>query len=325
MINQQKIYRRLQQEIDKRMPIGFPPSKKNLDIKILERLFSPQEAQIAIHLSALLEPLSKIHHRISKHGITMTEADLGEKLDDMVKKGLISGSRRHWIDSGSKKYSLAQFAVGMYEFQVDKQNSELATLAEEYLRETFYKEFHKKDVPAQMRTIPVEKSLTPEHKVSTYDNIIKLVKKNDGPFCAINCVCRQSHDLIGEECELSDMRRCCLMLHPKEEISYDVEEVEELSKKQLLDRLQEYQKEGFILQPENTQNPRYICVCCGCCCGVLQSAKQFPKPAKFYHSNYFAQVNSELCTGCEACVDRCQMDAIEIQVAKAIVDLDRCI
>jgi NAD-dependent dihydropyrimidine dehydrogenase PreA subunit len=115
------------------------------------------------------------------------------------------------------------------------------------------------------------------------------------------------------------------MLHPKEEILYDVDDVEELSKDQLLARLKEYQKEGFVLQPENTKNPRYICVCCGCCCGVLQSVKKFPKPAEYYHSNYYAQVDAELCNGCETCVNRCQMGAIDMIQGKANVNLDRCI
>jgi heterodisulfide reductase subunit A-like polyferredoxin len=42
------------------------------------------------------------------------------------------------------------------------------------------------------------------------------------------------------------------------------------------------------------------------------------------HTNYYAQVDEKLCTACEACVERCQMDAITVDEA-ALVNLDRCI
>ena len=43
---EETVYRRLQREIDSRMPIGFPESKKGLDIKILKMLFTPKDAEI---------------------------------------------------------------------------------------------------------------------------------------------------------------------------------------------------------------------------------------------------------------------------------------
>ena len=39
----------------------------------------------------------------------------------------------------------------------------------------------------------------------------------------------------------------------------------------------------------------------------LQSVKKFPRPADFYATNYYAEADPELCTGCEGCVERCQL------------------
>jgi Na+-translocating ferredoxin:NAD+ oxidoreductase RNF subunit RnfB len=100
---------------------------------------------------------------------------------------------------------------------------------------------------------------------------------------------------------------------------------QEVSKEEFFEILNKYQKAGFVLQPQNNQNPSYMCVCCGCCCGVLSMAKQFPNPAEYYSSDFYAQSNPELCNGCEVCVTRCQMDAITMVDEKAIVDLNRCI
>jgi ferredoxin len=50
-----------------------------------------------------------------------------------------------------------------------------------------------------------------------------------------------------------------------------------------------------------------------------------PHPAEMVQSNYFAQVDQEECIGCETCLERCQMDAIEMVDEISTVDLNRCI
>jgi Fe-S-cluster-containing hydrogenase component 2 len=89
-----------------------------------------------------------------------------------------------------------------------------------------------------------------------------------------------------------------------------------------LDRANE---EGMVLQPENTQDPKYICCCCGCCCAVLATARKLPRPAELFEANYYARVDPERCTECRTCEDRCQMDAITYSDGVASVDLFRCI
>jgi MinD superfamily P-loop ATPase len=82
---------------------------------------------------------------------------------------------------------------------------------------------------------------------------------------------------------------------------------------------------GMVLQPQNTQDPAFICCCCGCCCGVLTSAKMLPRPAEYFDTNYYAEVNADLCTECGTCSDRCGMEAITYDEGVATVDLHRCI
>ena len=54
-------------------------------------------------------------------------------------------------------------------------------------------------------------------------------------------------------------------------------------------------------------------------------AKKLPHPSSYFHTNYYAEVDSESCVGCEKCVSRCQMEAISMVDDVANVDLDRCI
>jgi ferredoxin len=90
--------------------------------------------------------------------------------------------------------------------------------------------------------------------------------------------------------------------------------------------LKEAQESGLVTQPATTQNPTGMCNCCGDCCGVLIAIKEHPKPAQLVCSTYYAMADRELCAGCETCLERCQMDAIEMdEDNRAVVNRDRCI
>ena len=321
MSSEDSIYRDLQIKIHENTPAGFPASDDGTDIKLLKLLYLPEEVNIALNLGARLEPLDIIQGRVSKSGISKSIEELEEILDRLVKKGAIVGVE--W--QGKKLYSLVQWAVGFFEFQVGRMTKEFAELANKYMLDTFYKAMHVKDAPPQLHTIPIEKSLTIEHHTGTYDNIRTIITDKVDKISIRDCVCREEHDLIEEPCKLSDIRRCCVMFNDAAEATVKNGTGKEVSKEEFFDILDKYQKAGFVLQPQNTQNPGYMCVCCGCCCGVLQTAKQFPRPAEYYFSNYFAESDPDLCSGCETCLDRCQMDAITMEDEKSIVNLDRCI
>ena len=320
MASKDLIYRQLQEVLDERLPVGFPATDSGIEIRVLKHLFTPEEAEVAKHLTVASEPLKEIHNRVVQSGFSINLNDLEEILDGLVKKGaIVGGSQRN-------HYSLMPFAIGFYETQLDRQTKEFARDAYEYLYEKFYEEFHRKDTPAQMRTIPVEKSLTTEHHVGTYDNIKEIIKSKSGTISVMDCVCRQSKDLMEEPCKMGDIRNCCISFDDSaEHLLKEFPSARKISKEELIELLDKFQKAGFVLQPANVQNPSGVCVCCGCCCGVLQAAKQYPRPAEYYSSNFYAQSDPELCNGCETCLKRCPMEAITMVDDKSVVDLDRCI
>jgi hypothetical protein len=46
------------------MPVGFPATASGVEIRILQRLFSPEDAALTLELSAIAEPLPAIHKRV---------------------------------------------------------------------------------------------------------------------------------------------------------------------------------------------------------------------------------------------------------------------
>src|SRR3972149_748827 len=160
-----EIYRDLQKHLDK-LPIGYPAREKVVEIRVLKHLFTPEEARIAVQLSMIPEPISRIHKRVKKTGVSIEE--LEHILDHMVDKGSVLLSKK----DGKKLYSVIPLAVGSFEFQLERIIRDFGQDMVQYLWGEFGKEMFQTKIP-QMRTIPIEKSIpTPDkYQVSTYDNV----------------------------------------------------------------------------------------------------------------------------------------------------------
>jgi NAD-dependent dihydropyrimidine dehydrogenase PreA subunit len=315
------IYRQLQRHLDS-MPIPFPESESGYDIKLLQHFFTPDEAQIALELSALPEPVNRIHQRLKETGISLNE--LESALDKLVEKGSILGGKIFESKGKGKLYSKAPLAIGMYEFQAGRLTKELESDFQGYLHETFYKAAHSKKT-SQIRTIPISKGINTDRYVDSYDNVRNIVKNTKKSIGVITCVCREGKDLLEESCKHSDIRETCLIFEDIASSAIDSGGAREISKEETLLILDKAEDAGFVLQPENTQKPNFICCCCGDCCNVLTTVKKFPKPAEYYHSNYFSKVDSGKCDQCWDCIEICPMDALEMEDDAPSVDLDRCI
>jgi ferredoxin len=312
----ESLYRRLQQHLD-RMPVGFPATRSGVEIRILERLFTPGEAEIALELSAIPETAATIHKRFKAR---MTLAELKHKLGQMGEKGNILA----WPVEGEVHYAKMIFVIGMYERQLKRLTPEFERDTRQYMEEAFGQAFHNKKT-TQLRIVPVNRQIAVERSVTTYDQIRAHVETSPGPFATIKCICRHGKDLVGESCKQTKLRDNCLMVGIAAQWAADSGTGQAVSREEMLNLLDQADKEGLVLEPENTKSPMFVCCCCGCCCNVLQSAKRLPNPAEYFSSNYYAAVAPDLCESCGTCEVRCQMDAISSPEGKAVVDRLRCI
>jgi ferredoxin len=99
----------------------------------------------------------------------------------------------------------------------------------------------------------------------------------------------------------------------------------EITKEEAFNILKKAEEDGLVLQPGNSQRPFAMCTCCGCCCGLLSNQNKLIDPAKFFATNFYAEVDPDLCVGCGICEERCNMDAILIEDDVSQVDKNRCI
>jgi electron transport complex protein RnfB len=326
MDNQDKVYRDLQQFLDT-LPGGFAATETGSDIRLLKCLFTPEEAEIAMYLITKPEPVKQIHERINKSGTPIAIEELQQILDRMLYKGTLKSYYEGYDETHYR--ATDPTAGGMISVQLDhKLTEEFHNCLNNYMFDMFSKRKPGPKTLNPLRTVPVDKSIPHPEKfpVSTYDNIRKIVDDAPGPFAVANCICRQKTRIFGEKCVKTDLEETCLMINPDHARRYVAMEVGRfITRDEVYDVLKRAQEDGLVVQPENSKKPEAICICCGDCCVFLKPLKAHPRPVEFFITNYYAEVNPELCNGCEVCIDKCQMDAREMVDGIAIVNLDRCI
>jgi NAD-dependent dihydropyrimidine dehydrogenase PreA subunit len=317
MSDEDTAYRELQRHLDK-LPVGFPQTESGVEIKILKLLFTPEEAKIATKLRFRPETLRSVYRR-AKRAVTSRE-ELRNLLDNLVEKGALFGKKK-----GKRNYyANAMFIIGVYEFQVPRLSREFMELMHQYIDEAFANEIFRTGVH-QLRTIPIEKSLSLESRVYKYDDILRLVKNVKGPFGVAQCICRIGHDLLDQKCTQTELRESCLVFGQTARYYLNHGYARSITKKESIEILRKAEEAGLVLQPGNSKRLGFICTCCGCCCEGLKLASRFPRPSELYLTNYHAEVDSIECSGCETCITRCQMKAISLVDNIASVNLHLCI
>ena len=315
------VFRRLQEHLDS-MPVGYPPTESGVELKVLKHLFTPEYAEIALKLKFQPEPLKNVYRRFKKSGMQIEE--LEQKLDDMYFKGLINRGSKNIGETAEKYYAIAALIIGMYEYQLGRLTKELYKDHEQYADEAFIDEYNSTGIP-QLRVIPIEETLEYEQGVASYDNMRELIEIVGEPIAVAECICRQAKGLMEESCSKTDLVESCFSFRNAAKSYLEKGLARQINKEEALELLRKAEEDGLVLQPGNSLRPMNICTCCGCCCGILTHQKKVPEPARFFATNFYAEVDEDSCIGCETCVERCNMDAIEVEDAIAKVDLTKCI
>ena len=302
------VYQKLAIHLDN-LPAGFPATDTGIEIRILRRLFSSQEARIAVALTMLPEPTAAIAARLG-----MDAGQLAPQLDKMSRKGLIFR-----ISKAEPLYMAAQFVIGIWEYHVNDLDPDLIEDFNAYA--PFLIKRWNDQKTKQLRVIPISKSLSPGMEIMPYEAAEEIIK-TQSRIVLSPCICRKEQKMVGAGCD--NLLEACLSFGSAARYYEDNGLGRRISREEALATLQKGIESGLVLQPGNSQRVVNICMCCGCCCQILKNIKKLPYPAKIVNSNYHATIDQQACVGCGICQDRCHMDAIALENV-AQVDLNRCI
>ena len=308
------IYKQLAERLDQ-LPHGYPATETGVELKILQKIFSPEDAEMALKLKYFSETAETIADRLGE-----PVEDVCSTLDEMAKKGQIGSS----TSKGKQKYSLAPFVVGIYEYQLERLDKELVDLFEEYfpvLSKSLgaYK-------PAIARTIPINANLKQDYKIQPYENLTRMLEKANS-FRVMECICRKERSISGHDCDHA-LERCLSFSGEEGAYDYFSRSGRIISKEEAFNIIAQAEKEGLIHNVfYNTQEGHgAVCNCCSCCCGVIRAAKEYGAAHTLAKSNYLALIDPDECIACGDCADeRCQMEAISVDDDVYTVINDRCI
>jgi len=313
------VYRSLQQHLDQQA-VGFPAVKSGADIRLLKRLFTPEEARLALHLSCKPLPTARV---VTSGAPDWAAEQVRPLLESMLQKGAIGWKQKDGVDH----WYVMPMVVGIYECQDGAPSPEFLKDADAYMRSLSFGKSFLSVKPSQMRTIPINRSVPVEHHVATYDQARDLLRDARGPFVVLPCICRRGAAMKGRPCAKVTREETCLAFGDMAAMVLRRKHGRQITREEVLAILEVNQEDGLVLQPANAQKPEFICSCCGCCCGMLSIQKRLPHPSDFWSSSYFAEVSAEACTQCGTCVSRCQVNAVALSgpSGEAVVDPGRCI
>jgi electron transport complex protein RnfB len=303
-----QIFERLAEALD-RLPNGFPRTSSNVEIKLLKKIFSPEEALLASQLSRSMESVDAIAKRAER-----SVEEVETKLREMAERGLL------WYQKGKGKparFRLAPFMVGIYESQKKSMDHEFAHLFEDYMANGGAVGIMEPQ-PALHRVIPAQKAVKSEW-ILPYDDV-KAILLRSKTFHLRDCICRVQQDHIGRKCDFP-LRTCLSFSSIEGQASPD-----DVSKDEALDFLDKAEEMGLVHTVSNVMKDfGYVCNCCGCCCGILRGITDWGIENSVAYSNYYAAIDPNECLDCGTCRKRCQVHAISESNGVSVVDRRKCI
>ena len=305
------IYKKLALHLDD-LPGGYPETESGVELRILRRMFTPEEARLALKLTLIPEELDVIARRAE-----LPKEQVSRQLENMAKKGLIYRLKRK---GRPVRFMAAQFVIGIWELHVNDLDPQLIKDFNEYVPVLLnFNEWKKAPL---LRTIPVEQSIDHNLEVLVYEDAFELIDKNS-KFLEAPCICRKERRIMGEGCDKPEGN--CLVMGVGVDIYKNAGIGKEIDKNKAKGLIKKANEAGLVLQASFSKKIANICCCCGCCCQVLRNLKRHPSPADLVASPFFAHLDQDLCIGCGDCVERCQMDALELNHDKAALEENKCI
>jgi electron transport complex protein RnfB len=302
-------YDRLARRLDG-LPNGFPPDPNGSHLRLLEYLFTPEEAALAAELAADPETPRAIAARLDRNA-----AVIRSELKEMARKGLITAARAE----GGLGYALMPFVVGIYEMQSGRIDAELAQRFENYFHAAFHDTLSIQ--PHVHRVVPVHEAVRTELAIAPFETAAGIVSQASA-WAVTDCICRKQTALIGRPCP--HPVEACMILSATPGAFHGRSGTRELTKAEALELLLKVAEAGLVHSVANTREGNwYICNCCTCSCGVLRGMAEGGMASVIAKSGFVCRVDETACGGCGLCAEKCPFGAIAVD-GTARVDGVRC-
>jgi Pyruvate/2-oxoacid:ferredoxin oxidoreductase delta subunit len=309
-------YERLAAALDA-LPHGYPKTSSGVELLLLKKAFSPEEAALAGHLNRKPETVAEIASRAG-----MDEPQVRATLENLVPRRLVLR-----LDEESEdRYRLGPFMIGWYDANVRLLDKEFAELGAQYLSECDGERIFSPR-PGLLGVVPVRGSLESE-LLQPHEDIAAHFSRHER-FLVRDCACQREQELRTGQGGRLPIRRCGFeALPPQTPLSENVLDREEASRLLAELELRGLAHLAYYGYTEGAETAQFVgtCNCSGLSCNVLRAVTQHGLPEGPQRSNYRAVIDPDECISCGECIERCPVQTIaQDEEMKAKVRRDGCI
>jgi len=317
----------------------FPFPINNTMLKILKELITEEELDLVLAFKR--NPSQTIEQL--KQNSKLSEEEIQKFAKSLAKKGIIFNQPN---SAGIMVYRLMPLImVGVFEYTFMKkikfteEEKEIAKLFAQLFQEYsgFIQENYDMIVPAIFENIrPYDRTVSildknasgeqilvsvneeievPDEKIIPTQEVEEIIKKFDD-IAVGHCFCRHHQDLLENPCKTTSLRENCFSFGKSARYTSEQGFARMISKEEALQILKKSEESGLVhkaIHPHSdiTKIETSICNCCKCCCGVFDWWR-IGMTALTNWTNFLSNINSSLCNGCGTCVEKCPVDAIQL-------------
>ncbi|TFF98921.1 MAG: 4Fe-4S dicluster domain-containing protein [Promethearchaeota archaeon] len=346
----EKKYRKAAQIITKAGMLPFPITDTLMEI--MELLYTDEEVEF---ITKAFRRKPSLTMEQLKDKTNMSEEKIETLVDSLASKGALFNQPS---SKGFMVYRLLPLImVGTFEYTFmnkieytdkEKKIAELFEVLFEEVQEVVQEKYDMmapmfKQIPPVDRTVPIYENKegkeikievnkevkAPEEQVLAANKIRDIIDKFDD-IAVAHCFCRQHQDLLGNSCKVTDLRETCFTLGKSARFVSEHGFGRLISKEEALEILQKSEEEGLVhkaFHPHGDikRDETSICNCCKDCCATFGLWRDGVIPM-VNATNFLSKIDNDLCIGCGTCVERCPVDAIELNNEnKAERNADWCI
>jgi electron transport complex protein RnfB len=282
---------------------------------LLKDLVTPEEAAVAVCLSGKAMTAEDVAQKMGQ-----SVEDVRSKLENMANGGFLHSKKN---ETGVYRYHLLPLLPGIFEGQFYRGTKN----ERDYLIARRFKDYLeiirnlRDSLPEPLpppktsyfRVLPVGEEASAIKDVLPFALLEKYVEQTEG-IAVGTCFCRHHAILIDEENDCGVSHQNCMAFGEMAVYAAERMNGRMIDKKEALGILKKAEEEGLVHCSANTaEELAFICNCCSCHCGILRMAKAASPASAILSSGYYAKVDTELCTACETCFERCPVSAISIE------------
>lgn len=276
-------------------------------VLLLASVINDAEAEVALMCGTTLQSIAEIAENAG-----VRPEDIKETIEHLAQVGVLF----YTVVDGVAKYHRVPWAPGICEHLIlnkDTQNEVVARAFHNHT--TFMDQIIGPNLPmggGALRTIPIKASIKAETHVADYEEIQTYLDQSD-IYSKADCACRLAAKLMGHACEHT-IEGMCIQIGSEADYYIRTGRATQITREEAEEIILKAEREGLvheIFNNEGYNKSTFLCNCCGCSCASLRAANLF-RATDANRSNFVAEVDSEKCVGCGACVENCNLNALSL-------------